>query len=49
LVVRLEANVPLQLELQQEQAAPICIHDIVVLDAISNLTDSKRSQRTEKI
>ena len=38
-----------QLEQQQEQAARICTHDIVDLDVINHLTDSKRSERTEKI
>jgi hypothetical protein len=47
--VRLEENVLRLLEQQQEQAAPICTHDIVVLDVINHLTDGKRSQRTEKI
>jgi len=37
------------LEQQLEQAAPICTHDIVVLDVTNHLTDGKRSERTEKI
>jgi enhancing lycopene biosynthesis protein 2 len=46
--VRLEENVLRLLEQQQEQADPICTHDIVVLNVINHLTDGKRSKERRK-
>jgi len=43
-----EVNVQLLSEQQQEQAAPICIHDIVDLDVINHLTDTANDHQERR-